>query len=260
MNLIQVEQQVDIYTLKGHKTTNCLKAYPNLLFRYPTPSQTLSEQPLLGTITRILNLLHQINTALFGITINLLNRRQVIPAEDIQIRRLELPCRHLPLKEHIHLTIRASLWLRKSEVNPHHAEETGACPEESRFSGPAPAGGFRGELVGGEDVDDDTADVVDVSRQDDGFGAEAGGGDFGNERVADGADREIVDECEKEEHGADCPAGGDVRFRCDGSEADDEEEDEEDAGAVEVDTSSAGAHHEEPGAEGSYHSESVLGH
>jgi hypothetical protein len=84
----------------------------------------------------------------------------------------ELSRRNTSLKQHIHLSIRPSLWLRDAEICPHSTQHASARPEETGFCSPVP--GVRVEHVRGEDVGDDTGDVVAVAGEYDGFVAEAG--------------------------------------------------------------------------------------
>jgi len=184
----------------------------------------------------------------------------VITTEDIKPRVAELARGDSPLEQDVHLGVGASLWLRQTEEDPDDAESAAAGPEEGALGGPAPSVGFGRQLVGGEDVDHDAADVVEVSGEHDGLGLEAGGGHLCDEGVADGTNGEVVDECEEKKHGADCPARGLVGGWCDGGQADDEEKSEENAGTVEVECSSAGAVHQEPRSHGANHAECVLSH
>jgi len=184
----------------------------------------------------------------------------MIPTEDIQLRIPELPRRDPTLEQDIHLTVRATLRFRQAEEDPHDAKRTAPSPEERALRGPAPSIWFRSKLIRGKNIDDNTSDIVEVTCEHDGLGFQAGGRDFRDERVADRAHSEVVDESEDQKHGADGPAGGDVGFWGDGCEADDEEEGEQGAGPVEVEGSAAGAGHQEPGAHCADHAEGVLDH
>ena len=170
----------------------------------------------------------------------------MITTEDIHIRSLELARIDPPLEQDVQLSVRASLGLRETEEDPDHHQEAHAGPEESALGAPAPTGRRGGQLVGREDVDHDPADVVQVASENNGLGAQTGRGDLGDERVADGTDGEIVDECEEQQHGSDSPSGSLVGSGSEGCEADDEEQAAERDRAVEVEGSSPGAVHHEP--------------
>lgn len=152
---------------------------------------------------------------------------------------MELPRRHAPLKQNIQLTIRPSLRLRQTEIRPHPTEEADPRPEKTSLSTPIPRSGVK--HVWRDDTIDNTEDVVDVTGQHDGFGLQAGGGQFGNEGVADGAHSQIVDERVDEEKGANTP-GGVLAFRY-GSEADTKQQGGEDGKAPAIDSPTAGVAH-----------------
>jgi uncharacterized NAD-dependent epimerase/dehydratase family protein len=59
------------------------------------------------------------------------------------------------------------------------------------------------EHLGVQDVDDNTAEVVQVSGEDDGLGAKTCASDLGDEAVADGADGKIVETGEHDEESPD---------------------------------------------------------
>jgi hypothetical protein len=113
-----------------------------------------------------------------------------LPMELRRIRRSKLSRSNLIRKQDIEFTISAALWFRETEVCPDETEGVEAEPEEGGFGAPAPGRGVKHE--GGPDIVDYTANVVDVAGEDNCLGAETGGGEFGDEGVADGADCEIV--------------------------------------------------------------------
>lgn len=153
------------------------------------------------------------------------------------------------------VTYSSPLWFRKAEISPDPAEEAHAGPEEAGFALPVPRGGV--QHVGHDDAVHDAHDVVDVSRQHDGFGLESCGGDLGDEGVADGADGDVVGECVNEEYGANAP--GCAFGVGDADQADEEQEEGEQGQAVAVQCSSTHAHHEEPGADCADETDGVLG-
>lgn len=59
------------------------------------------------------------------------------------------------------------------------------------------------EHLGVQDIDDDTAEVVQVAGEDDGLGAQTGASDLGDEAVANGTDGKIVETGEQDEEGTD---------------------------------------------------------
>ena len=106
------------------------------------------------------------------------------------VRGGELAGRDPVGEEDVQLAVGTALGLREAEEGPHDAEEVEAEPEEAGLRPPAPGAGV--QHVGRPDVVDDADDVVGVAGEDDGLGAEAGGGQLGDEGVADGADGEVV--------------------------------------------------------------------
>lgn len=128
----------------------------------------------------------------------------------IDLRASKLSSRDLLLKQDIQFTIRPTLWFRKTKVCPDKAEETGSSPEESGFGAPIPSTWV--EHTWCKDVGDDGANIIEVSSENDCFLAEAGGGEFSDEGVANWTDGRIVDEGEDEEHGTDGPLCGLVVF------------------------------------------------
>jgi hypothetical protein len=93
--------------------------------------------------------------------------------ERINTGLLEFASRCVSLEQHIHLSIGPALWFGDSEVCPYSTEHTGTCPEETGLCAPVPRVGV--EHVGGEDVGDDTSDVVEITGEYDSFIAETGG-------------------------------------------------------------------------------------
>lgn len=113
-------------------------------------------------------------------------------------------------------------------------------------------------MVAGDGVGNDAADVVGVASEDDRFGFQASGGEFCNEGEADGAEGAAVDECEEKEDGCYGPLGWVVVFGSKCYQANDEEEEEECDGTVEVQGATAAAGHQEPGDESADDTECVL--
>ena len=155
---------------------------------------------------------------------------------------LELPSGDAALEEDVELAVRAAFRFRQTEKYPNDEEEAGAGPEEARLGAPVPR--CRSELVVGDDVRHNAADVVHVASDDDGFGAESGRRDLGDERVADGADGEVVSEREDEQHGADGPTS--ARGLGDRGEANDHQQRKQCAAAVQVKVAAADEPHQEP--------------
>ena len=102
----------------------------------------------------------------------------------------ELAGRDLVGEEYVQLAIGAALWFRQAEVDPDAAEGVDAEPEEAGLGAPIPSGGV--EHVGRPDAVEDAEDVVHVAREHDSLGAQAGGGELGDEGVAHGANGKIV--------------------------------------------------------------------
>ena len=86
--------------------------------------------------------------------------------------------------------------------------------------------GGDGDLKMGGWVCGQTYQVVDVTGQHDGLDLESGGGNFGNDRIADGADGEVVEEGVYQQQGAESPCGAFVLSRDDTQAADEHEETE----------------------------------
>ena len=169
---------------------------------------------------------------------------------------LELASRDAALEEDVELAVRATFGFRQAEVHPHNEEEAGAGPEEARLGAPVPR--RRRELVVGDDVGHDAADVVDVSREDDRLGAQPRRRELRHERVADRADRQVVREGEDEQHAADRPLG--ARRLGDRREADDHQQREERAPAVHVQVAAPDDPHEEPRPDRADGAKGVLAH
>ena len=93
-------------------------------------------------------------------------------------------------EEDVQFTIGTSLGFWQTEECPGDAEGVEAEPEEAGLGSPIPGGGV--EHVGDDNTIDDTEYVVDVSGEHDSLGSETGGGEFGDEGVADGADGQII--------------------------------------------------------------------
>ena len=190
-----------------------------------------------------------------NITMSRLDR---IAPERIRHRRRELPRTDALLEQDIQLGVGLALGLGQTEVRPDKTEGAHAGPEEAGLGAPVPGGGV--DHARGDDVVEDADDVVQVAGQDDGLAAEAGGGDFGHEAVADGADGDVVGESVDDEHGSDDPGRGGVGLGGDADEADDQEEDVEADESDEVQRAATEAGHQKPGQHGAHGSESVLTH
>ena len=93
-------------------------------------------------------------------------------------------------EEDIQFTVGAALGFWETEEGPDDAEGVEAEPEEAGLGTPVPSAGI--EHVGCDDAVDNTEHVVDVSGEHDGLGAETGGGEFGDEGVADRSDSQII--------------------------------------------------------------------
>lgn len=106
------------------------------------------------------------------------------------IRGAELASGDLVGEEDVQFTVGPSLGFGEAEVRPRETERVEAEPEEAGLGPPVPCGGV--EHVRGDDAVDDPEHVVDVAREHDGLGAETGGGQFGDEGIADGPDGQII--------------------------------------------------------------------
>lgn len=184
---------------------------------YSSPHSSLVIHPHLETRIRT-ELLQMRRSAL----LLAMHRAIRIGVKILHDRSSKFTRRNTPFKQNIKLSICAALGLRKAEVAVHQAEEASASPEEGRLRAPVPRGGV--QHAGSDYVPDDLGDVVEVSREDDGLLAETRGWDFGDEAVADGADRAVVYHGEDEEHGANGPLRTCVASWDDAEEAGDEEE------------------------------------
>lgn len=181
-----------------------------------------------------------------------------IAPERIHNRRREFPRTNALLEHDIQLGIRPALGLGESEISPHETEGAHAGPEEGGFGTPVPRRGV--DHARRDDVVEDADDVVQIAGQNNRLAAQTGGGDFGDEAVADGADSEVVGEGVDYEHGADYPRSGGVVSRGEGDETDDEQDDVEGGKTGDVQSSPAETGHEEPGGDGSHSAERVLAH
>ena len=180
-----------------------------------------------------------------------------LPAKRINPRLRKPPRPNPILKQHIQLRITPAPRLRKSEPHPDQAHKIRTGPEERRERTPVPRCGRK--LVVGEDIDGDASDVGAHACHDDGFGLEEGGGEFGDEGVADGADGGVVDEGEEEDDAADGPLKGGVVLT-DAEEADDEDEREEEGLTGDVEGTTPEAGHEDPGEEAGDDADGVDAH
>lgn len=132
-----------------------------------------------------------------------INNLGVLTRELIDLGGSKLASRNLVLEKDIELTIGATHWLRKTEVRPDEEQETAASPEKSRLWSPVP--GVDSQHCRYKSRVDDTTHVVEVSGEHDSLDLETGRWDFGNEAVADGANRKIVDKGEDHEKGTNSP-------------------------------------------------------
>jgi len=107
-----------------------------------------------------------------------------------RIRSAELTSGDLVGEEDVQFTIGTSLGFWETEKCPGDTEGVEAEPEEARFGTPVPSGGV--EHVRCDDAVNDTENVVNVSGEHDGLGAETGGGQFSDEGVADWSDGHII--------------------------------------------------------------------
>jgi hypothetical protein len=180
---------------------------PESLPSHPTCSRLLDMNPT--TQRRLLSTLDPIPLALGSPRTN--------------IRPRKLPRRHTPLKQNIQLTVRPPARLRKSKIRPKPTQCTHPRPKEARLAPPVPR--RRIQHIRHDDAVHDAHHVIHISRQDDGFGLQARGGDLGDEGVADGPDGDVVGERVDEEEAADAP-GRAFGVR-DGDEADEEQEQRE---------------------------------
>lgn len=181
-----------------------------------------------------------------------------IASKRIRDRSRKLPRADPLLEQNIQLAIGLALGLRQAEIRPHETEGAETRPEKPCLSAPVPRG--RVDHARGDDVIEDADDIVEIAGQHDSFAAEAGGGDLGDETVADGADGEVVGEGVDDEHGADDPGGSGVGGRGQGDKADDQQEGVEADQAGEVEGAAAESGHQEPGEHGADGAEGVLAH
>jgi len=91
----------------------------------------------------------------------------MIATERINLGVLELSRADLVFEEDIEFTVSAALGFWKAEEGPDDAKEAGTGSKEGRLRAPVPRSGC--ELVVGDDVDYNAADVVKVASQHDRF-------------------------------------------------------------------------------------------
>lgn len=156
---------------------------------------------------------------------------------------LELPGGDSVLEEDIKFTVRSSLGFGESEVGPDETTETSSSPEVTGFRTPVPSG--RVEHVRVENTDDDTTQVVQVSSKDDSLGSESSRSNLSDERVTDGTDGKVVDECEDDQESTDGPSSRVGGLNCAENTGEDHDDDK-DALSVEVNVSSSGVFHDDP--------------
>lgn len=65
---------------------------------------------------------------------------------------------HTLLEQHVQLTIRSALWLRKPEVHPNNDAAASASPEVGRLRAPSLIG--IAELIVRQDIDDNIRNVI----------------------------------------------------------------------------------------------------
>lgn len=92
-------------------------------------------------------------------------------AKRLDSSAFEFASRDMRIEEHVHLCIRAALWLGDAEIRPNCTQSTDTSPEETSLRAPIPSA--RVEHVRSEDICDDACDVVEVSGEHDGLVAEA---------------------------------------------------------------------------------------
>lgn len=113
-------------------------------------------------------------------------------AKNIHTRTLEFPRADTPFKQQVQLRKTAAHRLRHAEIRVYDTAEADGCPEKARVVTPVPFTGV--QHIRCENRADDTDDVIEVTAENDGLDLQATCRQFGNKRVADCADGELVEE------------------------------------------------------------------
>lgn len=174
-----------------------------------------------------------------------------LAGELVDVDLVELAGRDLVLEEDVEFGIGAVLAFGQHEVHEDGEQSGEPCVEEARHTSPIPVGGRK--HARDHDVVEDTAlcetaelvdergfflhrdgtgpayQVIDVASQHHRLDLESGRGDFGDDRIADGADGEVVEERVHQQQGPECPRGAFVLSRDDTQPANEHEETEQDA-------------------------------
>lgn len=181
----------------------------------------------------------------------------VVALKDVHVDSLELASRHSGVEASVDLLVGETARLGEAEVDPDGAEEGHASPVEGSLAAPVPCG--RVEHVGHVRAVDNANDTVEGAAKVDGLDGEATGRDLSHERVADGANGELVGNTPHEKHDAGSPRrGGSVNG---GNAADNEQNGAHPQAAIEVEcTATDTSAHERPGDEGSTGVDGVLAH
>jgi hypothetical protein len=174
----------------------------------------------------------------------------------LNLSSLELASRNSTLKENVELAIGSALGLRKTEISPDSTEEAGSSPEETGLGTPVPS--RRVQHARSNDIGHDSDNVVCVSGEDDGLGSETGGGQLGDEGVADRSDGRIVGEGVDEKERSDGPLSSDVVTASEGDTANGQEEDAHGKLTIEVEGPATEPAHEEPGKDSTDSTNGVL--
>lgn len=96
---------------------------------------------------------------------------QCVSTERIGIRIFEVPCFDPALKENVEFGVCLSLRFWKTEPHPYYAQEATPAPEKASFGAPIPSGWV--DHTGGNDVVEDTHDIVKVPGQHNGLGPQS---------------------------------------------------------------------------------------
>jgi hypothetical protein len=165
---------------------------------------------------------------------------------------------NLLLKQQIELGESTTSGLGYTEVRVDDAKRTHSSPEETGKVAPVPSAGV--EHVWRQDAADNANNVVQVASENNSLDLQAAGGDFGDKRVADGTDRQLVAQCPDQHHGTSCERGRIlVSSRDKSEEAHDEKHGAEEAETDQVEGSTANSNaHEEPSAKHTGHVDAVL--
>lgn len=190
-------------------------------------------------------LLQSLQVSIGGLLIitRILDQIRGMPGKLIDPSGAELPGADMVLEQDVEFTVRPALWFREAEVVVDEQQQASSGPEEARLRAPVPLGVE--QHARHEGVVDDAADVVEVAGQYDGFDLEAGGWDVGNQRIADGADGDVVHERVDHEERAGRQRGAASRTGH-AHAANDHEETEQDSEAPEIQSPTTDMRHQEP--------------